>query len=287
MRDTFKTYYSLTKPGIVYGNVLTATAGFFVAAAGHVDWTLLLATLAGTSLVVASACVVNNYLDRNIDKVMARTGKRALVTGALPMRNALIYAAVLGAAGFAILIVWVNWLTVLLGFIGYVAYIVAYGWGKRNTVYGTLIGSVSGAIPPVAGYTAVTNQLDAAAFLLFAILVVWQMPHFYAIAIYRRKDYAAAKLPVLPVKKSIATAQTHILLFIAIFFPVTMQLFLSGHAGSTYFVLVELAALSWVVMSVCGLSTDKPEVWARRVFWWSLIVILVFCIACVLDSFLR
>ncbi len=119
-----KTYYNLTKPGIIYGNLLTATGGFLLASKGHINFWLLMATLAGISLVIASACVINNYIDRDIDKLMARTKKRALASGEIINRNALVYAAVLGALGFFILLKHTNNLTAIIGLIGYIDYII-------------------------------------------------------------------------------------------------------------------------------------------------------------------
>lgn len=191
----------MTKPGIVYGNTLTATAGFLLGAKGAIDYWLLLATLAGIAFIIGSACVFNNYIDRDIDAKMVRTKKRALAHGLVPAGKAITYASLLGIIGFFILSLSTNFLTVALGTVAFFDYVVLYGISKRRTAYSTIVGSIAGAIPPAAGYTAVTNRLDGGAVLLFIILVFWQMPHFYAIAMYRYDDYKAAGLPVLPVKK--------------------------------------------------------------------------------------
>ncbi|MDE2589744.1 MAG: heme o synthase, partial [Patescibacteria group bacterium] len=200
--QAIKTYYLLTKPGIIYGNTITTVAGFLLASQGKIYFGLFMATLFGVSFVIASACVINNYLDRKIDKKMARTQKRALVTHAISPSHALVFATILGILGFLDLVVFTNGITFMIGLIGYIDYIVLYGLSKRKSIYGTLVGSISGATPIAAGYTAVTNRFDIAALLLFLIMVFWQMPHFYAIAIYRLKDYVAAGIPVLPAKKS-------------------------------------------------------------------------------------
>src|SRR5579872_2970145 len=181
-------YYKLTKPGIVYGNVFTTIAAFLFA----IRWRfesfqsieLFLATVFGISFVIGSACVFNNYLDRDIDKRMERTQKRALVTGAISTRSALMYGTILGLVGFILLGVFVNVLTALIALVGFIFYVILYGIAKRGSHWGAVVGSVSGAVPIVVGYTAVTNQLDLTALILFLVLVFWQMPHFYAIAIY-------------------------------------------------------------------------------------------------------
>ena len=206
-----KDYYSLTKPGIIRGNLITAAAGFFLASKDIVDMKLLLAMLVGTSLVIASGCVLNNYLDISIDKQMARTKKRALVTGTITSKNALIFATILGLSGEIILLIFTNLLTALIGLFGLFVYVIVYGAAKRRSTHGTLVGSLSGAVPPVAGYTAVTGSLDWAALTLFLILVCWQMPHFYAIAIYRYNEYKAAGLPMLPIVKGIRATKLQIL----------------------------------------------------------------------------
>ena len=209
-----KAYYQLTKPGIIYGNLITAAAGFFLASAGRINLWLLILTLLGTSLVIASACVFNNYFDREIDAQMSRTKNRGLVKGTISTQNALMFATALGIIGFGVLIVYVNLTTVIVGLIGFFDYVIFYTFSKKLTVWATLIGSVAGATPIVAGYTAVTNRFDLSALILFLILTAWQMPHFYAIATYRMDDYANAKIPVLPVKAGILATKIQILLFI-------------------------------------------------------------------------
>ncbi len=180
-----KKYYYLTKPGIIYGNALTVVAGFLLASKGNVNLLTLVTTVIGVSLVIGSGCVFNNYIDRDIDRVMSRTEKRALVLGHIPTINAMVFGAVLGVVGFALLGIFSSNLVVLIGLIGYIDYIVLYGISKRKSVHGTLIGSVSGATPIVAGYCAVTGRIDSAAIILFFVLATWQMPLFYAIAMYR------------------------------------------------------------------------------------------------------
>lgn len=274
----FRDYYHLTKPGIIRGNALTAAAGFFLASKGHSNWRLFLETLAGISLVIASACVLNNYIDRGIDAKMARTKKRALVSGAISARNALAYASVLGLAGALVLAVYTNVLTVAAGLVGFVFYIVFYGLSKRHSIYGTLIGSVSGATPPVAGYLAVTNHFDTAALLLFLILVCWQMPHFYAIALYRLKDYTAAGLPVLPAKKDSRTVKLHMLLYVLAFVAAAVLLFVFGYTGYVYLASVIILGSAWLWLCLQGYKAEDDKLWARRMFLFSLLAITVLCI---------
>lgn len=283
-----KQYYWLTKPGIIYGNVINTLAGFFLASA--VAWSfdgwLLVATVVGTSLVIGSGCVFNNYLDRSIDKKMARTKKRALPTGKISVRNALIFGAILGFIGFATLALFVNWLVVAIGAIGYIDYIVLYGYAKRKSVHGTLVGSISGSMPPVAGYCAVTGNFDMGALLLFLLLTAWQMPHFYSIAMYRHKDYKAAGIPVLPVVKGMYHTKIQILAYIVLFTASTLLLSVFGYTGYVYFAVMALLGLAWLRLAIKGFKAANDEAWARKMFGFSLVVTLTVAVMLPLGALL-
>lgn len=281
-----KTYYLLTKPGIIRGNSMTAAAGFFLASQHHINAQLLAAALIGTSLVIAAGCVFNNYIDRTIDKKMARTKQRALVLGIISRQQALTYATALAILGFVVLAVYTNWLTVAIGVAALFFYVVLYGIAKRRSVHGTIIGSVPGAASIVAGYTAVTGRLDGAALLLFLILVCWQMPHFYAIALYRFDDYAAAGLPVLPVKKGSIAAKKQILFYITVFTVAAASLSLFEYTGPAYLAVVLLLGLAWLSLGLKNYTVKDDKSWGHAMFLFSLLVIIVFCIALSLDSLL-
>lgn len=284
--NTLQKYYQLTKPGIIYGNLITASAGFLLASKGDIGLMLLFETLAGISLVIASACVFNNYIDRGIDEKMARTKKRALVTHTISPRAAIFYSLLLGCIGFFILARFTNLLTVLLGLVAYINYIAAYAYAKRRSVHGTLVGSISGAIPPVAGYTAVTNDLDGAALILFLIMVFWQMPHFYSIGIYRLKDYRAAGLPILPVKKGIKSTKLQIMLYIFVFVLACVALSVFGYTGLSYLVVVASLGLFWLWEAVKGFNARSNSQWARQMFFYSLVITLATSIMLSLNSVL-
>jgi heme o synthase len=283
-----KKYYNLTKPGIIYGNALTTIAGYALASITrqHINLTAFGGVLIGTVLVIASGCVFNNYLDRNIDKIMKRTKKRALVQGTISSRNALLFASILGLLGFATLALWTNWLTFAVGAVGFIDYVILYGWAKRKTVYGTIVGSISGATPPLAGYTAVANHLDAGGILFFLVLVCWQMPHFYAIAMYRAKDYAAANIPVLPVKKGMHAAKTSILLYIVAFVIVSGLLTVYGYTGIIYLVLMSALGVIWFYKGLVGFRTQDDVTWGKRMFLFSLVVNMAFCLLIPLGAWL-
>lgn len=284
--DKIRSYYNLTKPGIIMGNSITATAGFALASNGVIDAWLFIATLAGLGGVIASACVLNNYIDRDIDKKMARTKSRGLVTGLVTSRQATTFAAFLGIFGITILLAHTNTLASFIAFTGFFVYVVLYGFWKRRSSLGTIVGSVSGAIPPVVGYTAVTNHVDSGALILFATLVLWQMPHFYAIAIYRLADYKAADIPVLPVVKGMDATRVSMLLYIAVFLLVVPLLSIFGYTGAFYLVVSIMLAASWFTLGLAGFSTENPKQWGRKMFLFSLVVITSLCIIISINSLL-
>jgi len=282
----FKQYYSMAKPGIIYGNIITAAAGFLLASKGHIDFSHLIEVLIGISLVIGSACVFNNYIDRDIDEVMARTKNRSLVKGTVRKRNAILFAITMGLIGFLVLYLFTNSLVIWIGLIAFIDYVAIYGYFKRRSVHGTLVGSISGAAPIVAGYCAVSGRIDAASIILFLIMAVWQMPHFYAIAMFRFDDYKAAKLPVLPVKSGMKNTKFQILLYIGAFVIATTMLRIYGYTGDFYLLTVLLVGFYWFFMAVKGKRARDDTVWARKMFFFSLIVVMVFSVLISMNHWL-
>ena len=265
---------------------MAASAGFLLMSRWRTGWWTLIATLIGTSLIIASACVVNNYLDRTIDAKMERTKKRALPAGRIAVPYAIIYAATLGVAGFLTLGLWTNGLVVFVGAAGYFSYIVLYGIGKRRTVHGTLIGTISGATPPVAGYAAATGRLDGGALLLFLILVAWQMPHFYAIAMRRHDDYKAAGLPVLPVVKGMRRTKMEIIIYTGLFAISVCLLSVFGYAGATFAIVMGLLGLYWLWRGIEGFDREDDKKWGGQMFGLSLLILLALCAMLALGNVL-
>jgi protoheme IX farnesyltransferase len=269
-----KTYYLLTKPGIIMGNLITTVAGFALACTTGIDLILFTKTLVGLGLVIASACVCNNYIDRHNDKKMERTKNRALVQGIISSKKALIFASILGATGLPILAFTVNYLTAFMAFVGFLVYVGMYTFLKTHTRYATLIGSISGAVPPVVGYVAVSNRLDIGALLLFLILVLWQMPHFYSIAVYSFEDYKKASIPVLPVVHGIHITKIHMILYIVAFMITTLLLTYYGYTGYAYLISAGVLSASWLILGIKGLSATNDIRWARKMFALSLVIIV-------------
>jgi protoheme IX farnesyltransferase len=272
-------YYSLTKPGVLYGNALTAAAGFLLAGVGSFNLGLFLALFIGTTLVIASACVLNNVLDRDIDTVMERTRNRATVTGRVAARNAVIFSILLGVVGMAVLVAWTNWLVVTVGLGGFLVYVVLYGMlSKRMSIHGTLVGSISGAAPILAGYVAVTGAIDAGAIVAFLAVFFWQMPEFYSIAIYRRAEYARAGIPVISVVRGVTNTTIQILVYTVAFVIVTLLLPAFGYVGIVYTVVMGGLGVWWIILGLRGIGASDAVGWSRKMFRFSLVMILALCL---------
>ncbi|MBI5357744.1 protoheme IX farnesyltransferase [Candidatus Saccharibacteria bacterium] len=279
----------MTKPGIIRGNLITAIGAFLFASKGEVNVGLFIYAMAGIALVIASACVFNNYIDRDIDRAMERTKQRALAKSSIKPVNALIFGTIIGLAGLIILGVFVNTLTMALGFLAFLVYVILYGFTKRRSEHGTLVGSISGALPITAGYTSVAGKIDEVALILFFILVFWQMPHFYSIAIFRMKEYQAAKLPMLPIKKGILNTKIQITIYLLFFFMAVSWLYIQGHASATYQVIMTLATAFWLGTTIKGFeikNNKDDKAWAISMFKVSLNVLALFSFVIAIDNFL-
>ncbi|NNM60266.1 MAG: protoheme IX farnesyltransferase [Legionellales bacterium] len=269
-------FISVTKPGIIFGNIVTVSGGFFLGSRGRFDCALLFFTMLGMSLIIAAGCILNNYIDRDIDKLMERTKHRPTATGHISSAVAIVYAILLGIAGFAILYLKTNLLTVVVSLIGLFFYVVVYSlYLKRTSVYGTVVGAIAGAVPPVVGYCAVTNRFDIGAILLFLILALWQMPHFYAISIYRLTDYQAASIPVLPIRKGIDYTKKSMLIYILAFTVVSVMPSFFSYTGYFYFTAALVLGLIWFFLGLKGFKTNNDRAWARNMFLFSIINITI------------
>jgi heme o synthase len=276
MLARIKNYGLVIKPGIVFGNLISAAAGFLLASKGRVDGAALPATLIGISLVVASGCVFNNCVDRKIDRKMIRTRHRALAAGLIKLPIAVSYAALLGLTGLALLWAATNLLAVSIVLAGLVIYVGVYSlYLKRNSVYGALIGSLAGAAPPLAGYCAVTGRFDLGAVILLSIFSLWQMPHCYAIAVFRFDDYKAAAIPVLPVKQGTAAARKHMVGYILAFMAATLMLTAGGYTGYRTLAVATGLGLSWLYLAWSGYTASNERLWAKKLFIFSILTIFI------------
>lgn len=271
-----KTYYELTKSGLVWGNLITTLAGFLFASNFHPIFSILVATLAGAALVIASACVFNNIFDREADSKMPRTKKRALVSGAISVRGAVIFGTVLALAGFSLLFLHVGTLPAFVALLGFAVYTALYTPLKYRSSLTVFIGSIAGACPIAIGYSAALGRLDLAGVLLFLTMVLWQMPHFYSIALFRRADYAAAGIPVLSVTKGNAMTYRYIIFYIILYFLSAASLNFFGYAGFMYLAVVSVMALAWLVSALKGAQQPEDIPAARRMFFISIAVVVSF-----------
>lgn len=268
-----KAYYQLTKPGIIYGNAITASAGFFLAAKGHVNWILFVAMLIGLSLVIAGACVFNNIFDADVDAKMQRTKNRAMASAQIKKTPATIFGTILFILGVLSLSLFSNLYSLYAALIGFVVYVFLYTPLKRKTIHATLIGAISGATPPVVGYTAVSNRFDVGALLLFLFLLCWQMPHFYAIAIRRLDDYRQANIPVWSVVKGVKSTKIHMLVYCILVIAASLLLTVYGLTGKIYFTVALILGLIWLWMIRQGFKTADDKMWAKKTFLFSLVVL--------------
>lgn len=275
------------KPGITLSNTLTGVAGFFLAASvTPFRFSVLIGVIVGIALIIASACVFNNVLDRDIDKKMKRTKKRDVASGVISPTKALVFASVIGLIGFVAILLLTNVLTFILGVVAFVWYVVIYGYAKRTTVLSTIIGSVAGALPPAAGYTALTGSIDGAAIILFLILFFWQMPHFYAIAMFRRSDYKSAKLPIWSVVYGMESTKKQILLFTIGYAVTAGLLYVFGYTHIVYLVASTALSAYWLHQGITSYKKLDAEKWARKMFGASLLVLLAMILLVSIGGFL-
>jgi protoheme IX farnesyltransferase len=252
-------------------------------------WPPLLAFLAGTlgiGLAASSAAAINHLLDRRIDAKMARTRNRPLVTGQLTERNVLLFALSLGFLSMTILMLWVNPLTALLTFLSLIGYAIIYTvWLKRATPQNIVIGGAAGAAPPLLGWTAVTGSLDPQALLLFLIIFIWTPPHFWALAIYRKEEYARVGIPMLPVTHGVAFTRLQILLYTILLVIVTTLPYLTAMSGLVYLagVTVLNAGFMWYALR---LMSSKDTLLPMQTFAFSITYLMVLFIFLLADHYI-
>jgi protoheme IX farnesyltransferase len=275
LTGTWKDYVTVTKIGIILGNLLTVITGMWLAAGGSFTGQPVLLTLLGTALIIASGTCLNNYIDRDIDQKMLRTKKRALAEGRLNPKNVLQMGFLFAILG-TILLLYVNVLATLVALFGLFGYVVLYTmWLKRAHSLNTVVGSVAGAVPPMIGWAAVTNSLDPGAWTLFAIMFIWQIPHFLAIAIRRREDYRAAGIPMLPVVKGNKETKWQMLHYVATLIPVSLLLAYTIDISMAYVWMALILGIVWFVLSIRGFYAKDDVVWAKKYFIYSIIYLTI------------
>ena len=247
MSRVFNQYLELCKPRVVILIVFTAVVGMFLAVPGWPPLVPLLAGTLGIALAASSAAAINHLLDHRIDARMARTKRRPLASGQLTERNVLLFAVSLGLLAMMVLVFLVNFLTAVLTFLSLIGYAIVYTvWLKRATPQNIVIGGAAGAAPPVLGWTAVTGSLEPQALLLFLIIFIWTPPHFWALAIYRKAEYALVDIPMLPVTHGSAFTRLQILLYTVLLVIVTTLPYLTHMSGVVYLAGVSVLNLGFM-----------------------------------------
>ena len=281
----WKDYLELTKPKVVALMILTSVIGMCLATPGLVPLDIFFFGNLGIALCAGSAAVINHVVDRQIDLVMARTHKRPVATGRVEPFQALVFAAAIGVIGMAILIFLINPLTAWLTFASLVGYAVIYTLLlKRATPQNIVIGGIAGAAPPLLGWTAVTGQFDGHGLLLVLIIFAWTPPHFWALAIHRKAEYAKADVPMLPVTHGEEYTKLHILLYTVIMLVVTMLPFLTGMSGIVYLLGASLLGARFLYWSVVLLRNSRPHA-AIKTFRFSITYLMLLFVVLLVDHY--
>ncbi len=285
--DTLRDYLSLTKPGIILGNLISVVGGFLLGSHGQVNGTVFAATLLGVALVIGGGCTFNNCIDRDIDALMRRTRNRPLVQKRVSLAEALALGLLLTLCGFALLALFTPPLVALITAAGFIVYVGLYSLGLKRTRHGTWVGSLSGAVPPLAGYCAASGRFDMAALILFAMYAVWQFPHAYAIAVLHLQDYARAAIPVLPVVQGVARIKRNMPAYVALFTASGLLLFLTHNAGWGYLVVLLGLGFAWMRSAWINRRGDDDRRWAKTSFLYSVVMIMALSLMMSVDHSLR
>lgn len=284
---TWRDYYELTKPKVIMLLLLTALVGMCLATESWVSWQILVAGLGGIGLLSSAAAVINHVVDRKIDSKMARTFNRPVTKGKISPKRALIFAFVLGVAGYVCLELWVNRLTAVLTLASLVGYAVIYTmYLKRATPQNIVIGGLAGAAPPLLGWTAVTGEIHSYALLLILIVFTWTPPHFWALAIHRVKDYAKAEIPMLPVTHGVEFTKTSVLLYTLLLTIVCLLPYLTGMSGVIYLAISSVLNAGFIYYA-WKLKYACEDTTAMKTFGFSIFHLMVLFVALLVDHYFK
>lgn len=283
----WRDYLELTKPRVVMLLLLTSIVGMFMATPEMVPLNVLLLGSLGMGLAMGAAAAVNHVVDRRIDGLMARTENRPLVQGTISSQKALMFATILATASMFILSFFINPLTAFLTLFGIVGYAFIYTlYLKRATPQNIVIGGLAGAIPPLLGWTAVTNSIDPHALLLVLIVFVWTPPHFWALAIHRRDDYAKAGIPMLPVTHGIEYTKSAVLHYTLLLSLCTLLPYLTSMSGLIYLVTTLALNAVFLYYAVRLKYAPTPGI-AMKTFGYSIVYLMGLFIALLLDHYIH
>lgn len=290
LTGTWRDYITVTKVGIVLSNLMTAIAGMWLAAGGwsgfsQLPITQIVLTLLGTGFIIASGTCLNNYIDRDIDQLMERTKKRPSVDGRLEPKRVLLMGYILALAG-TFLLLNVNIVATLSALFGLFVYVIVYTlWLKRAHHINTVVGGISGAMPPVIGWTAVSGSFDIGVLVFFVLMFIWQPPHFLALAIKRCEDYRKAGIPMLPVVKGIPVTKQQIIVWVASLIPASLYLYLVAPLNLAYVTIALFLGIGWLILALKDYKGTDHLKWASKNFLWSLLYLTGISLACIVGTF--
>lgn len=283
LKETIREYVGVTKVGITISNLMSLFAGLWLAADGPLPLGTTILVALGSAFIIMSGTSLNNYIDRDLDRHMERTKNRALAAERLKPQNVMRLGLILGVLG-SVLLLSVNTLCAVLGLVALFFYVVVYTmWTKRTTTLNTLVGAVSGAMPPVMGYTAISGTLDLTAWILFFFLFIWQCPHFLALAMRRAADYSNAGFQMMPSVYGFRVTKNHILSYTIALVPISLMLYIVGEVGKVYLVAMSVLGLGYLALNISGLFTKDDIRFARRSFTYSIIYLTLFCLFVMVD----
>ena len=282
-----KNYYELCKPNVVLMMLLCALVGIILASDTLLPLIEILVPLVGIGLCSGSAAAINQIIDREADAEMARTDKRPIPQGEISVTNASIFAFVIGLLGVLILVYFVNSLTAILTIFALGGYAFIYTiFLKRATPQNIVIGGLAGAAPPLLGWASVTNTIEPNALILVLIIFIWTPPHFWALAIYRKDDYAKQSIPMLPVTHGVAFTKLQIVLYTIILFLVSLFPYIVLMSGAVYLISAIILSSLFLFYSVRLYLSDDDK-YAMQTFWYSIYYIFLIFIALIIDHFIN
>ena len=281
----WRDYYELTKPKVVALMILCSAIGMFMAVSGMVPWKVLILGNLGIAMCAGAAAAINHLVDRRVDLIMARTHDRPIAQGRISITGAIIFVCVLGGSGMWILLTQINALTAWLTLASLIGYAFIYTlFLKRATPQNIVIGGLAGAAPPLLGWTAVTGEVHGHGLLLVLIIFAWTPPHFWALAIHRKEEYAAVDIPMLPVTHGETFTKLHILLYTLIMFAITLLPFATGLSSWLYLlgaVVLGLGFLYWAIVLMIGNNPDA----AIETFRYSIIYLMALFLIMLVDHY--
>lgn len=283
---SWRDFYEMCKPRVVMLMILTSMVGMFLAVPGIVPLDILILGNIGIALVAASGAAVNHLIDRKVDAMMRRTHNRPMPQGRVQPKQAAIFAALIGVAGMAIMMIWVNQLSAWLTLASFVGYAFLYtGYLKRATPQNIVIGGLSGAMPPLLGWSAVTGTIEPGALILVLIIFAWTPPHFWALAIHRKEEYAKTGIPMLPVTHGEHHTKIHIILYTVIMILVSIMPWLIGMSGPLYLAAALLLGGGFLYWSLLLMFRPKLST-AMDTFKYSIVYLMILFPVLLIDHYL-